>query len=268
MGRIEDLFENMWTQYSQTHPVARKVHSLLHERGENIVNDHIAFRTFNISPIGLDTFIKIFTSHGYAIKGEYRFPEKKLYARHLETPKNKYPKIFISELEVENFSQDFQSIAHRLASAVDPAETKTPDFVWSGQHWNLPFADYQTLEKESSYAAWLSAFGFCPNHFTVSANDLTSFTSLAELNQFLKNNGFKMNDRGGEIKGSQEKGLEQSAVMAEKIFWEFSDGNHKIPGCYYEFAKRYKDSQGNLYHGFITESADKIYESTDGTVAS
>jgi len=43
----------------------------------------------------------------------------------------------------------------------------------------------------------------------------------------------------------------------------FSDTEHTIPGCFYEFAKRYPQSNGSLYQGFIAASADKIFESTD-----
>jgi hypothetical protein len=41
------------------------------------------------------------------------------------------------------------------------------------------------------------------------------------------------------------------------------EGLKEIPGCYYEFAKRYPDADGKLYSGFIAKSADKIFESTD-----
>jgi hypothetical protein len=44
---------------------------------------------------------------------------------------------------------------------------------------------------------------------------------------------------------------------------EFQDGMFEIPGCYYEFARRYTDKEGNLFSGFIAKSADKIFESTN-----
>jgi len=36
-----------------------------------------------------------------------------------------------------------------------------------------------------------------------------------------------------------------------------------VPSCYYEFAKRYADKSGEIYQGFVTTSADKIFESTN-----
>jgi hypothetical protein len=44
---------------------------------------------------------------------------------------------------------------------------------------------------------------------------------------------------------------------------DFTEGKKEIPGCYYEFARRYPDQSGKLYSGFIAKSADKIFESTD-----
>ena len=46
--------------------------------------------------------------------------------------------------------------------------------------------------------------------------------------------------------------------MAKKISVAFSDGIYDIPGCYYEFAFRY-----NGFDGFITSSANHIFESTN-----
>ncbi len=37
-----------------------------------------------------------------------------------------------------------------------------------------------------------------------------------------------------------------------------------IPSCYYEFALRHPDpATGRLFPGFVTPSADRIFESTD-----
>ncbi len=51
--------------------------------------------------------------------------------------------------------------------------------------------------------------------------------------------------------------------MASEIPVKFDDGLHNIPGCYYEFAKRYPLANGKLYQGFVAKSADKIFESTN-----
>src|SRR6476619_3578728 len=46
MGTLQDLFERLWKDYSALNPQAGRIHALLEARGETILNDHIAFRTF------------------------------------------------------------------------------------------------------------------------------------------------------------------------------------------------------------------------------
>jgi hypothetical protein len=122
---------------------------------------------------------------------------------------------------------------------------------------------YETLRRESEYAAWLAAFGFRANHFTVDVNALKTFESLGELNRFLKDQGHRLNTSGGEIKGSPEDLLEQSSTLAGEVEVRFSDGRKRIPACYYEFARRYPGPDGKLFTGFVAKSADKIFQSTD-----
>lgn len=105
--------------------------------------------------------------------------------------------------------------------------------------------------------------GFSANHFTVSVNKLTTFKNIIEVNDFFKLNGFLMNDSDGEPKGTAEQFLEQSSIKAGIILTKFAEGTYEIPACYYEFAMRYKMPNGKFYSGFIANSADKIFESTD-----
>ena len=86
---------------------------------------------------------------------------------------------------------------------------------------------------------------------------------MEQVNQLLKDNDFRINDSGGEIKGTPAELLEQSSIRSEMIQVQFIEGAKEIPGCYYEFARRYADADGKLYSGFIAKSADKIFESTD-----
>ena len=136
------------------------------------------------------------------------------------------------------------------------------DFTSIGRPWSVSTKTYNDLLKESDYAAWVSAFGYRPNHFTVFINVLKKFSDITFLNTYLKDKGYKLNSSGGEIKGSKEVCLEQSSTLANTIEVEFSDGKLSIPACYYEFAKRYPMKNGELYQGFVAASADKIFEST------
>ena len=97
----------------------------------------------------------------------------------------------------------------------------------------------------------------------MSIDYLKKFEGVAEVNTFLKENGYQLNSSGGEIKGTPEQLLEQSSILADHVEVQFSEGLETIPGCYYEFARRYPDANGNLFSGFIAGSADKIFESTN-----
>ncbi len=264
MNSLDELLEKLWQDYDQVNKQAHKIHELLEARGETVVNDHIAFRTFNHPKVGVDAIAKAFEGFGYAQQGEYEFKVKKLLAKHYEHPSGKYPRVFISELRVEEFSKELQDHVTYLLDQVDEDVTEKNDFPVCGVPWKpIAFETYEQLKKESEYAAWLACFGFRANHFTVLVNSLKGFESLEAFNTFLKDNGFKLNDSGGEIKGTPQEYLEQSSTMADPIEVTFSDQKKTIPGCYYEFAKRYGLPDGTLFSGFIAKSADKIFESTD-----
>jgi hypothetical protein len=196
------------------------------------------------------------------VKGHYESPGKNLLARHYEHPSDR-PKIFISELRVARLALEAQTIIHALIDEVDPALPARIDFCASGRPWSLSFAACETLRAHSEYAAWVAAFGFRPNHFTVDVGSLREYSSIEAVNELLKNRGFVLNASGGEIKGSPCTLLEQSSVMASAIDVQFDDGIHAVPGCYYEFARRYPMPNGQTYQGFIAASADRIFESTN-----
>ncbi|WP_154221894.1 DUF1338 domain-containing protein [Marinicella rhabdoformis] len=264
MSGVETLFNNLWLQYTAINPQAEAIHQLLTERGETVVNDHIAIRTFNTQKLGIDSIAQVFVDLGYVKKDAYDFSSKKLNAFHYEHPENpNHPKVFISELQVEAFSEEVQEIIKKLDDQVDVTAPFESDFIYSGRPWELTFDDYIRLLQESEYAAWTAAFGYRANHFTVSINHLTTFFDIESLNDFILNNDFAMNESGGLIKGTPEQLLEQSSTMAPLVNLAFSDANHLVPSCFYEFAKRYPMDSGRLYQGFIAASADKIFESTD-----
>lgn len=259
---LPELLDKMWQDYIAINPLAKKVSDVLTAQGEKVENDHIALRTFNHPRVNVDVLAKPFLDSGYVFKGDYHFVEKKLYAKHYEHTDSTQPKIFISELKLEEFSPSLQKRVDELVSQIPTGLEKQFDFSSIGRPWKITTAIYNELLKESDYAAWVSAFGYRPNHFTVLINSLKKFSDIKVLNEFLKEQGFKLNSSGGEIKGSREVCLEQSSTLANNIEVTFDDGKLTIPACYYEFAKRYPLANGELYQGFVAASADKIFEST------
>lgn len=263
MTTVHQLFQSLWQDYIQRLcPSAYKVHELLQEEAP-LVNDHIALRTFNVAPLGIATLARPFLELGYQAGGHYQFERKKLVATHFEHADPLLPKVFISELKVEECSSALQTIVSELISHLDAKMFSTPEFLFSGRPWALSYGDYQTLAQESEYAAWLAAHGHGVNHFTVNVNQLTRFSEVAQINAYLQQSGFTINASGGEVKGSPQVLLEQSSTMADSVPVLFGADTHTVPGGFYEFAKRYVDNNGQLYSGFVEASADKIFESTD-----
>lgn len=260
--QVIELFKNIWQNYLEVTPSAEKIHQIL-GTGSDLINDHVAYRTFNIEKVGIAKLSQHLIALGYKECGEYHFEAKKLYAKHFEHSDKTLPKVFISELLVEEFSPSVQKIIHNLVDSLDESVIADPSFLYSGKQWPLSFVDYQTLLAESEYAAWLAAWGYRANHFTVSINHLANYEHLEDINITLKAAGFTLNSTGGEIKGNSEVKLEQSSIIADKAVVEFSDETVAIPSCFYEFAKRYPAQNGELYTGFVAASADKIFESTN-----
>lgn len=256
------LFDKMWMDYVQINPLAQKIADIFTAEGEKIQNDHIALRTFNHPRVKIDVMAKPFLDSGYVYKGDYHFPEKKLYAKHFEHKDSSLPKIFISELKLEEFSPALRSTVDQLIAQIPEGKEREFDFSSAGRPWKVTTKIYNDLLKESDYAAWVCAFGYRPNHFTVLINVLKSFSDIYVLNAYLKGIGIKLNGSGGEVKGSKEVYLEQSSTLANNIEVSFDDAKLTIPACYYEFAKRYPAADGLLYQGFVATSADKIFEST------
>ncbi len=260
---LQQLQELLWSDYTTLNPQVKMVHDFFKNEGEEVINDHVAFRTLAHPEIGINVMEKLFLDLGYVNKGDYHFKEKKLYAKHYEHADSNAPKIFISELKIQECSKELQQWALELINLIPSTQKKSAILCTSGRNWEASFATYEKLKQESEYAAWFYAFGFRVNHFTVLINRLKKFTSVQSVNAFLKQKGVALNGFGGEIKGTPEELLEQSSTLAYNAKIPFQEGTKEIPACYYEFAKRYADKNGKLYSGFIAKSADKIFESTN-----
>lgn len=254
----------------------------------DIENDHIAFRTMGVSNLGIQSLEKIFLHCGYKTMEHYYFKEKKLDAFWYSPPKPNYPRIFISELRVRDLSEKAKKIITSYTAQVktDPVLGLDLDnglAVGEFLHrplWQTPtWADYNSLQQESEYAAWVIYNRYYLNHYTISVHNLPDgYNDIAKFNIFLEANGIKLNNSGGKIKVSGDKKLLQSSTVSGMIDAEFPDGQGKtivkqISGSYIEFAERKvldqfvnipKDQikREHRRDGFETSNADKIFEST------
>lgn len=129
--------------------------------------------------------------------------------------------------------------------------------------------------RESEYAAWTLVNGYALNHTTVSVHRLGSLRNIEKLNDFLQENGIKLNSEGGILKGfpnltcnlktlyqrsflsmwlgngkvwcclcfcwsvSPDGGLQQSSSVADTVTFTFAGGEvEQVPASYIEFAER------------------------------
>lgn len=263
--KLDAIFDRLWNDYTTQNPSAGAIHDLFIKEGETVANDHIAFRTLDYPEINIDVLAKPFISNGYVPKGQYDFKEKHLFARHFEKPgDNTAPRIFISQLITSDCSHYTQNALNEAFSKADHSKLKDEELIFSGSLFSpLSYEVYNRLREESEYAAWFYVFGFRANHFTVSINSLKNYNNIASVNELLKKNNFRLNSSGGEVKGTPSDLLQQSSTLADTVKVEFIEGTFDVPCCYYEFAQRYPDSNGQLYNGFVVKSADKIFESTN-----
>lgn len=258
---LDALLDRMWADYLALNPRARAVRDLFEARGEQVVNDHIALRTFDLPMLDLEVLARPFLASGYREAGRYHFPAKKLFAKHFAAPGRPY--VFISQLRTDELGPEPRALIHGLVDQVDPSLPERFDFCTVGRPWSLDHATYLRLAEASEYAGWVASHGLRPNHFTVLVNALKSSPSLEAVNALLVEHGFALNESGGFIKGSPAQLLEQSSTLANTVRVTLEDGTFELPGCFYEFARRYPGPDGTLFGGFIAESADRIFESTD-----
>lgn len=286
---LSDLLQGLFSTYEKQVPDVKKITQALIQRGvirsqSEIVNDHIAFRTLGIPHLGIQSIEKIFLHFGYQKRDYYRFNEKKLNAYWFSPPEPEYPRIFISELCVEELSEPVQEILNHYTKEIttDPVsklnlnDTQEVIAFFQNPLWQLPkWEHYEELLEESEYAAWVIYNRYYLNHYTISVHALPSpLNNLESFNDFLDEIGIKMNTAGGVIKQSPDGLLLQSSTVAQRVPSKFANGDiHEISGSYVEFAERKvlpefannpKDTLNSIQRreGFEAGNADKIFEST------
>lgn len=251
---------------------------------QEIMNDHIAFRTLRVPHLGIASIEKIFLHHGYQKKDYYYFEGKKLNAYWYATPSVTYPRIFISELIVDELSTQARQIIQHYTNeiTIDPVDQLDLDNgkqigeFFHKSLWSLPTKqDYLTLLEESEYAAWVIYNRYYLNHYTISVHALKDgFNTILAFDNFVEKLGIKLNTSGGKIKISADGLLLQSSTVAEIQEATFAAGETlNIAGSYVEFAERHvlpefqslPSNEVEARHrrdGFETNNADKIFEST------
>ena len=286
---MTQILDALFAIYAERVPDVRKITAAMVRKGmvasqSEIINDHIAFRTMGVPNLGIASFEKIFLAHGYQRMEFYHFEAKKLDAYWFAPPTSDLPRVFISELKVDQLSEQTQKIIRSYTDTVtaDPVDhlnlndATAVATYFQTPLWELPsLEDYELLLAESEYAAWVIYNRYYLNHYTISVHDLPKpYNQLESFNSFLKEIGIQLNTSGGEIKTSGDRLLRQTSSVANTVRASFANQESKvIAGSYVEFAERsplpeFADlpaaelRREHRREGFETANADRIFEST------
>lgn len=130
------IFERFWNRFSTENPHAKRIYDLFSARGENVVHDHIALRTFDDPRINIEVISKVFTENGYEARGNYEFKVKKLKGMHFEHKTDPMaPKVFISELLLDKFSDYLKTTIRGYLDRLDDRTYADRDLVYGGSIW-------------------------------------------------------------------------------------------------------------------------------------
>ncbi|HWB92053.1 MAG TPA: DUF1338 domain-containing protein [Puia sp.] len=286
---LEKVLDGLMRRYRERVPdVGAILDTMIREglirNAGDVENDHIAFRSLGVPHLGIASLEKIFLQLGYVRRDPYFFPAKKLNAFWYAPPDPHLPRIFLSELRVQDLSETSRRIVEKYTRTIqaDPVDSldlteaaAIDRFLHSG-NWPVPsLEDYRQLAEESEYASWAIYNRYYLNHFTISVHNLPEgYNTVADFNRFLEKHGFVLNDSGGKIKTSPDGGLLQSSTVAGMVEAEFAGGQRaEIPGSYVEFAERRvlpefahlpagEIRREHRREGFEAGNADKIFEST------
>lgn len=293
----QELFNRLWVQYIDRVPYAKMYSDLVTQKGGNVVNDHIAFRTFNThtgeQPEGIRAIKHILNFLEYKPVTKYKFTKMNLTATHFEHPDEKFPKIFVSQLEVDQLPDWAQLLIHETVKdtryllsdksigmlnllkengnlPVEAADFILDDLVqYFRRPWNIPEkSDVLKLNDISQYGAWVLLHGNAVNHFTAFINEqnVADWPDLETTCKALLQAGIPMKE---DIEGEKGSKLRQSSTLAikegvkvkgengiEKIIWTYA---------YYELAQRgiiEQNGEQKLFNGFLGEQATHLFDMT------
>ncbi len=292
------IFEKLWEQYVERVPYARQYADLVIGKGGKVVIDHIAFRTFNVhtgeQPEGIRAIKHILNFLGYVPVTKYKFPKKKLNSTHFEHPDETLPKIFVSQLEVnelpdwaQNMINDTVHNTFYLLSdkglellrvleekgvlPVEAADYLVEDIVqYFRRPWNIPTKEnVLKINDISQFGAWVLIHGNAVNHFAVLVNDqnIEEWPNLEATCNALRTLGIPMKDT---IEGEPGSKLRQTATLASKeevdVKGEMLFEKMNWTYAYFELTERnYIEVEGmrKLFSGYLRKQATHFFDLTE-----
>ncbi|MEJ1930828.1 DUF1338 domain-containing protein [Nostoc sp. NIES-2111] len=293
-----NLFSLLWQEYSARVTYARTYQEMITTAGGTVANDHIALRSLRLSVerpqgivnLGIDYLSQIAETLGYMPAGEYHFPQTHLYARHYRHPQQAefdLPKLFISELIVDELPKHIVELISQTVSTIPEEFTSTiPDFspqendeviaqnlqtVFT-RPWLTPRRSVvEEVNQATQYGAWVLLHGYAVNHFTgyVNRHQTPKYANIDDTARGLASLGVPMK---AEIEGDVACGLRQTATQAVKemvtVIDDVSGQEIQIPWtyAYYEIAQRYPleiaPGKQELFDAFLGNNAQQLFEMT------
>ncbi|MBG1243986.1 DUF1338 domain-containing protein [Nostoc sp. NZL] len=293
-----NLWKLLWQEYSARVNHARTYQQMITAAGGTVTNDHIAFRSLRLlvdTPqgqvnLGIDYLAQLAEALGYEAAGEYNFAQTHLYARHYRHPQQEeihLPKLFISELIVDELPANIAQLISKTVSSI-PDELTSPLSILKQdgnvetiakqfqQVFTRPWLPPQRsvveeVNEVTQYGAWVLLHGYGVNHFTgyVNGQNTPQYPDIDSTASALANLGVPMK---AEIEGNVACGLRQTATQAVTEMVTVLDDNSgaeiQIPWtyAYYEIAQRYlvevEPGKQVLFDAFLGSNAQQLFEMT------
>jgi hypothetical protein len=291
------LWELLWQDYSIRVSYARTYAQMITDAGGTVANDHIAFRSLRMEidapqgkvNLGIDYLGQLAEALGYEVAGEYSFPETHLYARHYRHPQQEefdLPKLFISELIVDELPEKTVNLIQQTVSSVSLFHYSAILQTFASKTgraakelhriftcpWQPPRRSVvQEVNNITQYGAWVLLHGYAVNHFTgyVNRQNTAEYPDIETTARGLANLGVPMK---AEIEGDVASGLRQTATQAVTevvtVLEDTVDVEIQLPWtyAYYEIAQRYmvevEPGQQVLFDGFLGRNAQQLFEMT------
>ncbi|BAZ13474.1 hypothetical protein NIES4071_53130 [Calothrix sp. NIES-4071] len=283
---ISNFWNLLWRQYLTRVSYARVYQEMITNAQGTVANDHIAFRSLRLNidtpngevNLGIKLFEPLLNILGYSPADEYLFPNH-LYARYYRHPQQEeydLPKLFISELIVEQLPSDIATLIYDTVEGANLEHTNfeadksiNPTQIFT-RPWQPPLRSVvEKVNSLSQYGAWVLLHGYAVNHFTgyVNRQNTPQYPDIETTARGLVNLGVPMK---AEIEGNISVGLRQTATQAVTELVTVRDETNLltlIPWtyAYYEIAERYMvESVGKqiLFDGFLGNNAKQLFEMT------
>ncbi len=281
------LIAKLWAHFNTSIP---QMNDILKDQAP--VLDHFAIIDLPSQHSGIPVLQNIFSCLGFIQQGSGYLPDKVndfIWMMPEDNPSKlateSLPQVVLADFRLNLLSNQAQRILEKFTNNIEPFDfelldqylLKLPgttnnivdmvyDYINSLPQTLPTFAEYNYIKNENQLIAWAILFGRKINHFGISVHLLENAKNLQSFNQYLSTVGVELNAQGGEIKGSQLVGIEQSSSFGRKLPLLLDGEEIEVRDSFLEFVWRYSIKQSptlwlDYFTGFIPYNANTVIES-------